>query len=306
MLRVQLHMHTTYSRGTRIKYDSIIRPKEAVDILSRRGIDAVVVTDHDTTRAYKKMKAYAKGKALMVINGIEIGTTDGHLIGLGVSEDIDHRLERKKVDAFEACDLIRDSGGEVYLPHPFDVQRNGLGTKILEIDGIVEVFNPMNIFGFENELANLVASKLGKPKAVGADAHSHAFLDKCLTCLDSLPEENSILKTLRNEEVTFENCGYMTLQEMKEWALQRMRFSYSSVGDKIADGWDIDAWYMTFANNWLLRKVEKTALEFGVRNPWSPLWDIVSYVSYLIATFKAKQAKRDYLVALAARDDFRK
>jgi len=31
--------------------------------------------------------------------------------------------------------------------------------------------NPMNIFGFENELAYIVASELERPKAVGSDAH---------------------------------------------------------------------------------------------------------------------------------------
>lgn len=301
MLRVQLHMHTTYSRGTRIKYDSIIRPKEAVDVLSRRGVDVVAVTDHNTTRAYKKMKASAKGKALIVINGIEISTTDGHLIGLGISEDIDHRLESRKINAFEACDLIKDLGGEVYCPHPFDVQKNGLGAKILEIDGIVEVFNPMNIFGFENELAKRVASKLGKPTAVGADAHSHGFLDTCLTCLDSESDENSILKTLRNGEATFENCRYMTLREMKEWALQRMQFSYSSIREKIACGWDADAWYMNLANNWVFRQLERIVLELGIRNPQSLVWDLVSYFSYSVAALKARSAEKDYLRCLESR-----
>ena len=298
MLRVQLHMHTTESRGTRIKFDSIIRPKEAVDILSKRRVDAVVVSDHNTTRAYEKMKSYAKGKNMIVINGIEIDTSDGHVIGLGIEEGIDRKLEGRKIDAFEACDLIRDFNGEVYLPHPFDAQKKGLGDKISDIDGIVEVFNPMNIFGFEDELANSVASELGKPKAVGADAHSPTFLDTCLTCLDSIPEENAILKALREGHAVFENCRYMTLQEMKDWVLQRMQFSYSNVRDKITNGWDVDVWYMTLANNWLLRQLEKVSLELGVRNPRSIVWDLVSYVSYSIAAFKARRAKIDYCMRL--------
>ena len=56
MLRVQLHVHTTASRGTRIKYDSTITPAEAIEILYKRGVDAVAVTDHNTTRAYDLMR----------------------------------------------------------------------------------------------------------------------------------------------------------------------------------------------------------------------------------------------------------
>jgi len=298
MLRAQLHMHTTESRGTRIKYDSVIRPKDAVDILSKSEVDAVVVTDHNTTRAYKKMRAYAKGRPLIIINGIEIGTTDGHVVGLGVSEGIDHKLKGRKMNAFEACDLIRDFNGEVYIPHPFDAQRKGLGIKIKEVNGIVEIFNPMNIFGFENELAYKVASKLGRPKAVGADAHSPTLLDTCLTCVDSIPEEYSIIKALKGEEVSFENCRYMTLQEMKNWILRRMQFSYLSTMDKITNGWQDDVWYMKLANNWFLRKLEKISLEVGVRNPESKAWDLVSCISYSFAAITSKQTKKHYSLGL--------
>lgn len=291
-------MHTTESRGTRIKYDSVIRPKEAVDVLAKSGVDAVVVTDHNTTRAYKRMRAYGKKRSLIVINGIEIDTVDGHIVGLGVSEGIENKLKDRRINAYEACDLIRDLNGEVYIPHPFDVQKKGLGTKIKEIDGIIEVFNPMNIFGFENELANKVALKLGRPRAVGADAHSHALLDTCLTCVDSIPEEYAILKALRNGEVTFENCRYMTLQEMKNWILGRMQLSYESIMDKIAKGWQEDVWYMKLANNWVLRRLEKNSLELGVRNPRSGAWNLVSYTSYLFAAIKAKQARKHYLLSL--------
>ena len=173
MLRVQLHMHTTVSRGTRIEYDSIITPMTAINTLVRSGVDAVAVTDHNTTRAYNQMNRIGERKGVYVIRGIEIDTVGGHIIGLGVEDGIDHNIKRrgKGLTALEAADLIRDFNGEVYIPHPFDIQKKGLGTKIPEVDGIVEVFKPMNIFRFENELAHIVASELERPKAVGSDAH---------------------------------------------------------------------------------------------------------------------------------------
>ena len=61
-LRLQLHFHTTKSIGTRIDIESIIKPKQAVDILAKNNIDVVAVTDHDTTKGCSVMRKYAEKK----------------------------------------------------------------------------------------------------------------------------------------------------------------------------------------------------------------------------------------------------
>ena len=244
------------------------------------------------------MKNYAKGKKLLVINGIEISTVDGHIIGIGLNEGIDSQINRKKLGVLEACDLIRDFNGEVYIPHPFDIQKKGLGVNMIDIDGIVEVFNPMNIFGFENKFAEELASKLEKPSAVGADAHSHTSLDRCLTCVDTTLEEESVLIALRKGQSTFEKCRYMTLEEMKCWILQRMQFSYSSIRKKVQNGWGLETWHMKIANNWLLRKFKKCSLEMGVREPECFAWDLITYFSYSITILKARNTRKKYSFSL--------
>jgi predicted metal-dependent phosphoesterase TrpH len=42
MLRVEFHCHTILSK------DSLTRPRDLVDACRRKGIDRVVVTDHNT------------------------------------------------------------------------------------------------------------------------------------------------------------------------------------------------------------------------------------------------------------------
>jgi len=293
-------MHTTASKGTRIEYDSVISPEQAIDVLSKNEVDVAVVTDHNTTMAYKQMKSLGKRKNVNIIRGIEISSSDGHIIGLGVQEGIDEKLGegRKRLSAPEAVDLIKAFCGEVYIPHPFDVQRKGLGMKIFEIDGIIEVFNPMNIFGFENELADMVASKLGRPKAVGADAHIQDRLNTCITCIDAEPNEDSVLRTIKNGSVRFENCRYMSLREFKELILRRMRFSYQYILQKIAYGWEVDRWYMKYANGWLMRQVEREVLKLGVRIPNSYIWDSASILAYVIASMYAKRVKHFYKLCM--------
>jgi len=292
-LRVQLHVHTTASRGTRIKYDSTITPQEAIKVLYEKRVDAVAVTDHNTTRAYKEMKQLGERKGIHVIRGIEIDTTEGHLIGLGVDEEIEKHLS-KPLTAAEAAELITDLCGEVYIPHPFDILRKGLGVKIASIDGIVEVFNPMNLFWFENELARTVASRLGRPMAVGSDAHSPKLLGSCINILDSELDTYSILKHLKKGEARFEKCRPISVGEMKEWALEKIILSRGSIEEKLEQGWGVDANYMIVANNTLMRKLERVTLETGARRPYSRVWDVVALMAYTVAAFIAKMREEEY------------
>jgi len=292
-LKLQLHLHTTESKGTRIPRESVITPKRAIDIIKKNNINVVAITDHNSTIAYPKIKEYAKKKGILALNGIEVNTSDGHLIGLGVDEGIEKKLNRD-MSALEVSDVIRSCGGTVYIPHPFDVRKEGLGVKIREVRGIVEVFNSMNIFGFEDKFADIVASKLNLPKAVGADAHTHGMINSGITVIDSELDETSVLKTLRKGKTRFENCRYMTTKEMKEWVLERTTSSYDFIMSNIKNGWIIDKWYMNVANFKPIKFLEKEVLDFGVRNRKSKFWDVITNLSYVIASFYGQLSKREF------------
>jgi predicted metal-dependent phosphoesterase TrpH len=292
-LTAQLHMHTTESRGTRIKVDSIITPKQAIDLAKKKGIDVIAITDHDTTSAYPKIKKYAEENGILLMNGIEIKTLEGHLIGLDVDFGIEKNL-KNSISVEEARDLIKDFGGEVYIPHLFDIRNVGIGKKIKEIEGMVEVFNPLNIFGFEDKYADFIASRLDRPKVVGADAHLPKMLDLCLTIIDSEPDTQSILKAIKKGRVEFKNCRHLTLREMKELSLERVTNSYDYIKNEINNGWEVDMWYMILANNPMMKPLERFTLELGMRTKKSRIWDFVICVSYFLATLYAKKTKRDF------------
>ena len=292
-LTVQLHMHTTESKGTRIVTDSIITPKQAVDIAKKNGINAIAITEHNITSTYPKIKDYAEKNGILLIKGIEINTIDGHLIGLDVDLDIGKKVSRS-MTALEAKDLIKDFGGEVYIPHAFDIRNAGIGVKIKEIDGIVEVFNPLNIFKFEDKYAYFVAKKLNRPRAVGADAHLPKMEDMCLTVVDSEPDAESILNAIKKGNVKFKNCRHLTLKEMKELSLERVTNSYEFIKHKIKTGWDVDMGYMLLANNPFIKILENLTLNYGVKTKDSKIWDFVIYVSYLLATIYSKNSKREF------------
>jgi predicted metal-dependent phosphoesterase TrpH len=286
-------MHTTESKGTRISTDSIIIPKQAVDIAKKNGINAIAITDHNTTSVYSKIKEYAEKNGILLINGIEINTADGHLIGLDVDLGIEKNINRL-MTALEAKDLIKDSGGEVYIPHAFDIRNAGIGVKIKEIDGIVEVFNPLNIFKFEDKYADFVAKKLNRPRAVGADVHLPKMVDMCLTVVDSEPNVKSILTAIKKGDVKFKNCRHLTLKEMKELSLERVTNSYDFIKYKIKTGWEVDMGYVLLANNPLMKSLENLTLNLGMKTKNSKIWDFVIYVSYFLATIYGRNTRREF------------
>ena len=292
-LNVQLHLHTIESKTQNIPAESVIHPKLAIDTAKKNGIDVIAVTDHNTTRKISSVKDFAEKKGIIIIKGIEIDTDSGHLIGFGVDEEIEKKI-KLGIDLLETADLIKDFGGEVYIPHPFDIRKKGVGPRVKEVDGIIEVFNSMNIFGFENKYADIVADKLKKPKAVGADAHTLSMIPRCITVVDAEPDEYSIIKNIKQGNVEFKNCTYMTLREFKEWILTRISLSYDDIIKSIQNGWEPDEWYTILANSRLIKPLEKAVLEFGIRTKKSRLWDFVTYSSYIFAYFYSELSKREF------------
>ncbi len=292
-LKAQLHMHTTESKGTRIKVHSNIRPKTAIDILKKKNIQVVAITDHDNTRAYPKIKNYAERNGIILINGIEITTRDGEIIGLNVEPGIEKELN-KKMSVHEAKDVILDHNGEVLIPHPFSAMGNGIGRKIKEVKGIVEIFNPGNIFGFEDKFARIVAEKLKLPIIANSDAHYTKMIDRGITVVDSEPDIDSIFRSIKKRKVRFENCEYITWKEIKEWSLIRISSSYDDIINNLRDGWEIDKTYMKLANQKFMRFIEKKTLDLGVSRPDSRMWSVVSYMIFFMTNLYAWHAKKGY------------
>ncbi|EHP86818.1 PHP domain protein [Methanotorris formicicus Mc-S-70] len=107
------------------------------------------------------------------ITGEEIATDRGEFIGLFLNEEINEK------DIFEAIDKVKEQGGLVYLPHPFDVRRRRSLCKFNILDDrefikkvdVVEVFNSRCITNEPNIKAFEYARKHDFLIGVGSDAH---------------------------------------------------------------------------------------------------------------------------------------
>jgi predicted metal-dependent phosphoesterase TrpH len=162
-VRVDCHLHTVASG------DAVTTIDQLAEQVRIHQLDVVCVTDHNVTSA--AVAAAERGIGARVIVGEEIRTPEGDVIGLFLAERIPYVLPLAEV-----VGRIRDQGGLVYLPHPFDPGRSSLGPAAERLCAagladIVEVFNAKVEDQEGNEEAARLAARHGLAPGAGSDAH---------------------------------------------------------------------------------------------------------------------------------------
>lgn len=226
----ELHCHSWYSKGTKIPWECLMSPKDIMKTAKRLGISGVALTDHRTTKGWKEARKEAKKNGLIFIPGIELQTREGHLIALGVSDDVENYLGLE-----ETIDRIHEQGGLAIAPHPFDLKGDGIGNKGLERVDAVEVFNPMNLDKLSNWVAEKRAKDLGKPMVVGSDAHTQKMMGYALN-ISGANDLDSILKEIKNNKLMF-RTRYFPLKILIDWYRERFIRSYVDVLNYIGDNY---------------------------------------------------------------------
>ena len=162
MLRVDLHMHTGFSP------DSEMSPERLVARCLEVGLTCVAVTDHNSLEGARAVEALAP---FTVIVGEEIRSADGEIAGLFLKERVPPGLT-----AVETAARIKDQGGLVSVPHPFDrfrrgvISRDALDLLVPYVD-IVEGFNSRNTMHGDNRRATEFARTHGLVVSAVSDAH---------------------------------------------------------------------------------------------------------------------------------------
>lgn len=109
-------LHTHPLADGRFGADAAERVARHLEAALEAGLDVIGVTDHDEVRAAAIAVDYVErhGLPLLVIPGVEITTSDGHLVVLGASE-----LPPTWRSMTETIAWAREIDALVLLPHPF-------------------------------------------------------------------------------------------------------------------------------------------------------------------------------------------
>ena len=186
-MRCDLHLHTMYSP------DSKTTPEQIIAHCKETGIDCIAVTDHDTIKGAVELKRLAPFK---VIVSSEIHTRDGEVIGYFLSEEIPGKLS-----AIETVKLIKQQGGLVCVPHPFDalrgsaIERRALDEILPEVD-IIEVFNARSLYRHHNTMARQFADRHKLLASAGSDAHTPDEIGTTYVEMPDFEGKDDFLKAL--------------------------------------------------------------------------------------------------------------
>lgn len=188
-LRTEFHCHTIFSK------DSLTRPEQLVRAARQKGLQRVVVTDHNSIQG--ALRARQIDPELIIV-GEEIMTTRGEILASFLTEEIPARLTPQ-----ETIRRLRDQGAFISVSHPFDVMRGGHWDlpDLLEIAPLVdaiETFNSRCMNPDYNAQAQAFAREHNIPGTVGSDAHTALELGRSTLTLPAFANADGLRQAIAN------------------------------------------------------------------------------------------------------------
>ncbi|MBU4017347.1 PHP domain-containing protein [Patescibacteria group bacterium] len=189
--KIDLHTHSI------ISHDGGITADQYSQLLEKGVLDVIAITDHNETKfALDLVKKFGE----KIIVGEEISTREGEMIGLFLKKTIPGNFT-----ALETAKLIHEQGGIVYIPHPFEIFRQGLKRDVLQrivsdID-IIEVFNARGKWRGKSGQALAFAKKYDKAMAAAGDSHCHQGMGSSYTIISEIPTNKTLINLLAKGEL---------------------------------------------------------------------------------------------------------
>jgi predicted metal-dependent phosphoesterase TrpH/glycosyltransferase involved in cell wall biosynthesis len=208
-----LHMHTNWS------HDCAVDPADLIMYAEANGLGAIAVTDHNVFGGALETVELAREHELVVIPGEEVKTDgQGEVIGLFLREEIPRGLPFADTVA-----AIKEQGGLVYLPHPFDRMHSipdpaTLQRHLGDID-VFEVYNARLLFEAYNEEALRFARKYNVTMGAGSDAHVLQGVGTGALRMRAFEGPEEFLLSLRSAQVLRRPRSLVYLQSLK-WMAQ--------------------------------------------------------------------------------------
>ncbi len=213
-MKVDLHSHTPFSR------DALTTPEEFVVHCVAAGLDCVAVSDHNNITGALEV---AKIAPFRVITSEEIKSTEGEIIGLFLREAI-----RKGMTPEDTVRAVKEQGGLVCVPHPFDRLRKGsaLGedalVRIIEDVDLVEVFNARTVLRSDNTRAARFARHHGKARSAGSDSHSPSEIGHVIVDMPAFDGPEEFMAVIRQAKFDV-HYSSMLVHLRSTWAKLKWR-----------------------------------------------------------------------------------
>jgi len=214
LLKADLHIHSEYSMDCNTALDKIIQRCQELEI------NCIAIADHGTAEGALKMQKIAP---FTVIVAEEILTTEGEIMAMFLKETIPSGLTPR-----ESVERIREQGGLVNIPHPFETIR-GSALKDRNIEEIaaqidlMEVLNSRSPFPANSNKARAFASEHGIVHGAGSDAHTLMEIGNAYVIMPEFKGKDDFLKALSQGKIYGQRSGPL-VRLFSTWAKIRNQF----------------------------------------------------------------------------------
>ena len=184
-----MHVHTKYS------YDAYITPKELELYSKKHGIDGVAITDHNTING---LREFSEIKSLLIIPGVEIETTQGHVLAININTVIEPELSFA-----ETIDQIHDADGLAIVAHPTAFLKGSTKEELDHNFDAIEVINSSAIpFSHSVRKNRKIATALNLPQTGGSDAHCAPEVGMAYTVIEAEAGVDEVVEAIKKGAVT--------------------------------------------------------------------------------------------------------
>jgi predicted metal-dependent phosphoesterase TrpH len=166
-----LHIHTIYSYDGTSSVEAVLKY-----VAEYTDLDVIAITDHDCITGALKAQDLAPAYGIEVIPGVEVSTSDGHVLALYIEQPVPAGLS-----LIETALRVGELGGLCIAAHPMAAGTSSLDFKTIhaalehaEVRRIlvgVERFNGGLVYTRRNPWVEAMASALPLAQVGNSDAH---------------------------------------------------------------------------------------------------------------------------------------
>lgn len=192
MLKVELHAHTVRDPLDHVAHSS----RELIDRAAALGYHALAITLHNRYSDVVDDAAYARGRGIVLIPGIERSIHHRHVLLLNFPRPC------ADVRSFEDIAALKRSWprGLVVAPHPFYPIPSALGRELQRHRDLVDAVEVNSMYTRAvnfNRRAIDWARAAGKPLVGNTDLHLLDQLGTTWTLVDAQPDADAICDAIR-------------------------------------------------------------------------------------------------------------
>lgn len=255
-MKFDMHCHT--KEGS---LDGKVELEDYIEILKEKGFGGMLITDHNSYRAYRHYKKYIRGKKhtdFVVLKGIEYDTRDaGHMI-IVMPEDVKLKiLELRGLSLLLLMEIVHKHGGIIGPAHPCggkylsicNTKKHRRLSEIYRLFDFVEVFNACES-PESNQKAFELAAQSDLPGFGGSDAHRADCVGRAYAELpDYIKCESQLINYVKNKGEILTGGEYYN-----KTTKDKMGTAHVILEEGF---W----WYNQLARFWRQRKVKKEVRE---------------------------------------------